>query len=108
MTITGGIVIAKAGNQGDVQNRAIGPGHNNDDYGTLNIGYVMFYLADGDTDPGHSPVVGGIDGKTFTGTQLEGAEVMGYDHAEFDSRSGTLELIFGPLFTVPAGEPFVH
>ena len=56
---------------------------------------------------GHSPVVGGIDGKTFTGTQLEGAEVMGYDHAEFDSRSGTLELIFGPLFTVPAGEPFL-
>ena len=41
MTITGGIVIAKAGNQGDVQNRAIGPGHNNDDYGTLNIGYEM-------------------------------------------------------------------
>ena len=76
--------------------------------GKWNTLCLPFYLADGDTDPGHSPVVGGIDGKTFTGTQLEGAEVMGYDHAEFDSRSGTLELIFGPLFTVPAGEPFVH
>ena len=76
--------------------------------GSWNTLCLPFYLADGDTDPGHSPVVGGIDGKTFTGTQLEGAEVMGYDHAEFDSRSGTLELIFGPLFTVPAGEPFVH
>ena len=41
VTITGGIVIASAGEQGDVQNRAIGPGRNNDDYGTLTIGNEM-------------------------------------------------------------------
>ena len=66
---------------------------------------LPFDVTDGDTDPGHSPVVGGIDGKSFTGTLLEGAEVMGYDHSEFESQSGTLELVFAPIFKIQAGEP---
>ena len=41
VTINGGSVIAKAGIQGDTGHRAIGPGLNNDNYGTLSIGDAM-------------------------------------------------------------------
>ena len=41
VTINGGTVIAQAGDQGGEGNRAIGPGHGSDDYGTLSIGDAM-------------------------------------------------------------------
>ena len=41
VTITGGTVIASAGDQGGVGNRAIGPGREKDVYGTLTIGNAM-------------------------------------------------------------------
>ena len=41
VTITGGTVIAKTKKQGEEGNRAIGPGRDNNNYGTLTIGNVM-------------------------------------------------------------------
>ena len=75
--------------------------------GKWNTLCLPFTLADGDTDTSHSSVVGGNDGVTFTGTPLQGAKVMGFDRASFDSATGTLEMVFNEIYTVPAGEPFL-
>ena len=75
--------------------------------GAWNTLCLPFALTDGDTDPGHSSTSGGNDGVTFTGTLLEGAEVMGFDHASFHSATGTLEMVFNKIYTVPAGQPFL-
>ena len=75
--------------------------------GSWNTLCLPFALTDTDTDTSHSLSDGGRDGLTFTGTILEGAEVMGFDHAEFTPSTGTLEIRFGPAYTIPAGEPVI-
>lgn len=43
----------------------------------------------------------------FEGTPLAGATAMGYDHADFYQDTGTLELVFAPVWSVKAGMPFL-
>ena len=62
--------------------------------GTWNTLCLPFDLEDSDTDNGHPAASGGSDGKTFTGTQLEGATVKTLDSSSFDEATGTLTLTF--------------
>ena len=75
--------------------------------GSWNTLCLPFGLTDGDTDSGHSAANGGRDGVILTGTLLEGAEIMGFDHATFHSSTGTLEMIFVQDHEVRAGEPLL-
>ena len=75
--------------------------------GAWNTLCLPFTLTDGDTDTSHSSAIGGRDGITFTGTPLEGAEVMGFDHASFHSATGILDIMFCQDYEVRAGEPFL-
>jgi len=73
---------------------------------------LPFSLSDNDATESNI-ATGGTDGKTFTGTPLEGATVMeldvttdNYEHQTglFD---GTLYLNFKPAYTIVAGTPYI-
>ena len=73
---------------------------------------LPFDLTDGDVDDQHSLSDGGADGKTFTGTPLEGAKVMrldisAYGNTRFDSSTGTLTLDFVEEKEISAGSPCI-
>ena len=74
---------------------------------------LPFGVCDGDADNDHPAAEGGIDGKSFTGTQLQGATVM-----ELDTRTGiythdtglddkTLYLNFREVKEIVAGTPYI-
>ena len=73
---------------------------------------LPFDLIDGDIDDQHSASSGGADGKTFTGTPLEGAQVMVLDisangNTGFDSSTCTLTLDFLEVKEISAGSPYI-
>ena len=70
---------------------------------------LPFDLSDGDVDDQHFASTGGVDGKTFTGTPLEGAEVMNLDisNTGFDRTTGTLTLNFVERKEITAGSPYI-
>lgn len=77
--------------------------------GSWNTLYVPFDITDGDADDTHPASSGGADGKSFTGTPLEGAEAKTLEATSFDSTTGTLTLTFstGSLTQIEAGKPCI-
>ena len=75
---------------------------------TWNTLCLPFDLEDSDTDNDHPAASGGIDGKTFTGTELEGATVKTLSTSSFDEATGILTLTFsGDQTSIEAGKPYI-
>lgn len=75
--------------------------------GKWNTICLPFALSDRDADA-NNITTGGADGKTFSGTPLEGAIVMELDvTSNYDNNDGTLYLIFKPAYTIAAGTPYI-
>lgn len=80
---------------------------------------LPFGVTDTDIDDGHPAATGGLDGKSFTGTPLEGATVMeldtegSYTHTTgahktgLDADSKTLYLNFKAVNEIEAGKPYI-
>jgi len=77
--------------------------------GSWNTLYVPFDITDGDADDDHPASSGGADGKSFTGTPIEGAEVKTLEATSFNPSTGTLTLTFSPgsLTLIEAGKPYI-
>ena len=74
--------------------------------GKWNTLCLPFDVEDSDVDDDHPASTGGRDGKTFTGTPLEGAKVVTIDNATIASRKLSFEFS-APQQTMNAGKPYL-